>query len=579
MRKNNYTLILRVFIMAFVLNCFSIMPAYAESGKTNISGKIMTFDKKSDYVLAEALSTADTVETATYGDFFIEANITDVSFKDGMPSYGIGSGDISLFYNYGDDILNADINTWHLSEDKSKKANEMKLDSNILKGAYIVQTSTDGINWVNSDSKTNIFSDVPVRTDAIYTTTEVQLNNGCYYRVIILYELRMKVGENKILFITTDKYDYKKVAEVYEFYAYNANTITPETTNTYTLGSKVRVEDFDSYSGQEPIDEDDPHRGWDLGEFYVSGYTADIKDKNDNVVFLKNVGDKVTLWFKLEQNINALNGNEDLSITADKKGYDQYFEQGPMNFGKGALFIRHTDRFNNKTDVIKYTNFLQANALVDADTKVQLFEEGDYEIALDYEITNDKLINKKAHYRIFFKFSVRNGNCMVYPFDVVTGSELTNSSITENGFRLDLAKSKYLKVNVKRETLREGADGLVEDIRFNGPAKDGAEYTDEGIYTITVTNEYTEQTTVKKIYVGTNELLRAHVTTGLAVSEIKNLVAEGAVINEDGTLKLLGEEEDIAPEIVTPDNSEDAVKQEVITESETEKDSWWKVWS
>lgn len=257
--------------MAFVLNCFSIMPAYAESGKTNISGKIMTFDKKSDYVLAEALSTADTVETATYGDFFIEANITDVSFKDGMPSYGIGSGDISLFYNYGDDILNADINTWHLSEDKSKKANEMKLDSNILKGAYIVQTSTDGINWVNSDSKTNIFSDVPVRTDAIYTTTEVQLNNGCYYRVIILYELRMKVGENKILFITTDKYDYKKVAEVYEFYAYNANTITPETTNTYTLGSKVRVEDFDSYSGQEPIDEDDPHRGWDLGEFYVSG--------------------------------------------------------------------------------------------------------------------------------------------------------------------------------------------------------------------------------------------------------------------------------------------------------------------
>ena len=70
---------------------------------------------------------------------------------------------------------------------------------------------------------------------------------------------------------------------------------------------------------------------------------------------------------------------------------------------------------------------------------------------------------------------------MVYPFDVATGSELTNSSMTENGFRLDLAKSRYLKVNIKREVLKDSPDGLVEDTRFNGPAKDGAEYTDEGI--------------------------------------------------------------------------------------------------
>lgn len=214
-------------MITLVLICLSVFPAYAETGKADISGQIVTFDNKSDYVFEEAVSTFDTADTETYGDFFIQGNIADVSFKDGMPAYGIGSGDISLFYNYGDDILNADIDVWHLYEDKSNKAISTKLDSDILKGAYIVQTSIDGINWVTSDSETNIFSDVPVRTESIYITTEVQLNNGCYYRVIVLYQLRMKTGETKILFITKDNYEYKKVAEVYQFYAYDVNMVTP----------------------------------------------------------------------------------------------------------------------------------------------------------------------------------------------------------------------------------------------------------------------------------------------------------------------------------------------------------------
>lgn len=151
---------------------------------------------------------------------------------------------------------------------------------------------------------------------------------------------------------------------------------------------------------------------------------------------------------------------------------------------------------------------------------------------------------------------------MVYPFDIVTGSELTNSSMTENGFRLDLAKSRYLKINLKREVLKDSADGLVEDTRFNGPAKDGAEYTDEGIYTITVHNEYTGQLTTKRIYVGTNNVLRAHMTTGLSIPEINDLVAQGATISTDGTIQLASvvppaeptEDPPIEPE--NPDDSE-----------------------
>lgn len=130
-----------------------------------------------------------------------------------------------------------------------------------------------------------------------------------------------------------------------------------------------------------------------LGNFFVSGYTAKTVDSAGDMVFLKNVGDRVTLWFRLNQSIDALNGKDNLSITADTSGYDQQFQTERMNFGRGVLIIRYTDHNNNKSKPTIYTNYLEANVSVGADTKVQLFEEGDYEVALDYEVTEDKLID------------------------------------------------------------------------------------------------------------------------------------------------------------------------------------------
>lgn len=84
--------------------------------------------------------------------------------------------------------------------------------------------------------------------------------------------------------------------------------------------------------------------------------------------------------------------------------------------------------------------------------------------------------------------------------------------------------------------LSEGATGLTEDVRFNRPAREGDQYTDEGIYTITVSNRYTGQQTTKQIYVGTNKLLLAHIVTGLSIQEIRDQIAKGAQIAEDGTI-------------------------------------------
>ncbi len=541
--------------------------ARAADGRAEVAGQLYTFDGESHYEFSSAETSEETDGENTCGVFSVSGSFTEAGSQGGVPAFEVTEGNLSLYYTHGDGLLNAAEESWHLVEDKSKKLDTMTLEEKIGKGAILLQTSKDRLTWVDHTVITDAFEASPSRTGALCATSEVELLNGCYYRLIVAYELARKTGERTYLFISRDEYEYRKCVEVYEFYACTdsgaAGTAAPE--QRYQLGSRVKVSDGDNYTGEESIGQDDIHYGWELGEFYVSGFTERKSSGDGSMTFLKNVGDRVTLWFHLNQNINAIGGDEDLSITADTEACDQYFETDTMDFGRGTLIIRYTDYNNVTEEPVIYTNYLEANATAGADTRVQLFEEGDYEVALDYEVTRDKLMDKVEHYRIFFRFSVRNGNCMVYPFDVETGSELTNSSMTENGFRLDLAKSRYLTINIKREVLAESADGLVEDTRFNGPARDGAEYTEEGIYTITVHNQYTNQLTVKKIYVGTNDVLRAHMTTGLSIPEINELIEQGATIAEDGTIELAA----ALPEEEPPEETE-VEEETAVPEAELE---------
>ena len=561
-KKKRYMQISTMILCVVALTTLYSVNAFAKSEKNAVVGKVYEFDKNDDYDISESDKFSSTDKVETYGEFSLLGNIGNISEKNGVPAYEVTSENLDLYYTYSDALLKAEEKKWHLISDNGKKLAGNKLDKKILKGAIIIQTSKDRKNWTDIKCLTNAFEDEPVRTEAMYKTTDVQILNGCYYRIIVAYKTEKLEKIKKIAFVPVKDYEYKKIAEVYEFYAYSPSTEqeVSESEQTYALGKKTRAKEFDGYSGSSEIDKKDIHYNWDIGQFFVSGFTDKVKESDGNVVFLKNVGDKVTLWFNLKQNINELNGDKDLKITDDTEGYDQYFETERTDFGKGTLIIRYTDYNNNSSEPQIYKNYLEANTSVGADTKVQLFEEGDYEVALDYEVTSDQLIDKVGHYRIFFTFSVRNGNCMVYPLDVSTGSELTNSSMTENGFMLDLAKSRYLQINVKREVLTDSADGLVEDTRSNAPARDGEKYTEEGIYTITATNQYTNQKTTKKIYVGTNNLMKAVMTSGLSIEEINKLISEGATIDDEGTLTLAGESEVVDSSDRTISSSENVEK-------------------
>lgn len=274
------------------------------------------------------------------------------------------------------------------------------------------------------------------------------------------------------------------------------------------------------YSEDNPIEESDPHFGWSLGSFYISGFTSVQRDDGD-ITFLKTADDTIALHFRLDQDINCLDGNNNLCISDDTDGYDELLgvKKSSNGFGRGTLIVRQTNYQNAQSQPQVYVDFLTGLSM-GANTDIQLFEEGDYEVVLDYEVRQDNrllgvipALPTYQNYSIRFSFSVRNGNAMAFLFDAETGDELTNSSIAENGFVIDLARSRYLEINVQREMLSENGDELVEDVRYNGPARDGERYTEPGIYTITVTNPTTSQTTEKVICVGDDQVLRAYATT------------------------------------------------------------------
>lgn len=329
--------------------------------------------------------------------------------------------------------------------------------------------------------------------------------------------------------------------------------------NKYYYDKVVNTGLDNGYSESNSIKEGDPHFGWKLGRFVVSGFTSRAGD--DVPVFLKNSDDQVELSFQLNQSIDSLNGDDKRKISGDGNGYDEYFGIPKTDFGHGALITKHTDYQNASTEPTVSTEYL-SSVKVGANTHIDMYEEGDYEVALDYEIESPGLLPFRPaynNYRIFFKFKVRNSNTMMFLFDTATNNELFNGSVTSSGFRIDMAGSHYLDVSVKREVLNSTGDGLTEDVRFNKTSTDGAVFEDEGIYTVTVKNPNTgEEATTKRIYVGTNDAMKASVANNMTLAEAQERIAEGATVADDGSFRPASKKTDASANEVSGKNGDAA---------------------
>lgn len=539
-KNRRFLVVIAALVMTVSLIYIPSVPTYADETAVPIAGTVYEFGEKGNYELTNGTVSS---EINPIGTLSISGDLVQTDSVGGVDVYTAKSGSVSVYYKYTL-APQEDETKWHVVDDNGKKIDGSSLSGKIAKGAILIQTSKDGVKWVDETNVINVFAGTNTAYDPIYTTKTIQLVNGCYYRIIVAYKIGRLLEKGKVLVFNTEKYEYNKIAEVYEFYLSDGKNATQvDNSRQKTLGETVRTNENKGYTGQKAIDIKDPHYGWELGQFFVSGYTRDTQDNNHNPVFLKNVGDQITLWFNLKQDIDMLNGNESLEIAADKDGYDQYFQTAKTNTGRGMLIIRYIDEQGVKHEPEIYTNYLAANVSTSADTIVKLFEEGDYEVALDYRVKNTprkikdiEVVPEYSDYRIFFKFSVRNGNCMVFPFDIVTGDELANSTITENGFRLDMARSRYLNIDVQKSVVSKGTDGYVEDVRFNRPAKDGDSYEDEGIYVFDVKNLYTGEHTTKTIYVGSTNYMKALAVNNYTVAQLNEELKKGKKIQSDGTL-------------------------------------------
>lgn len=201
----------------FAYSVFALV-TFETTANAEVYGRIYEFEKDSHYEFSDSKDFVSSENADTYGTFSISGEVYDVTTRDGLTEYEVAEGNLQLFYYCDKALLDVDEDVWHLTDDKSKKIDNLKLDKSIRKGAIIIQTSRDRLNWVNVASVTDAFNDNSNRTEPIYETVDMQLINGCYYRMIVAYEQCIRTEDSNILFINTDKYQYRKIAEVYEFY-------------------------------------------------------------------------------------------------------------------------------------------------------------------------------------------------------------------------------------------------------------------------------------------------------------------------------------------------------------------------
>ena len=241
--------------------CFVLVlvpkPVYAEESFLEVIGSVFEFDKKSSYEITDAAGAVQSRHDNTYGKFSVQAEMAGIKEEDGMLKVGVRGGTVGFYYSYGDGALYEDARSgdWVLMKDTGKKIDGMKMDSKIGKGTILLQSSEDGSSWNTVLTQTDAFEETPYRAHPIYSANIERFAQGSYFRVIVVYKEQRLTETKKILFFDIDKYEYRKKAEVYEFYLYEANideTLLHDIESQAASGAGILEEAADAADAAEP---------------------------------------------------------------------------------------------------------------------------------------------------------------------------------------------------------------------------------------------------------------------------------------------------------------------------------------
>ena len=520
--------------------------AYDDEGDLYLQGTVYEYDADRDYKVSSNFYMGRTSELETLGQLSVSGKMT-ASGSGKIPVLELdGSDTFTMSYTFCNALFNDDRFNWHIIDDSCPQVDGVNLGGRIGTGAVIIETSYDRENWTVADKYLDILKIPEGSFDTrSYTADSMQLLEGCYFRVIVAYKLEIQVNDKKFWFIDTSDKDRKRVAEVYEFYAQSSDTEKKSVVaneNRLPVGTLYAAGDHSGCSGSVQPGSGDIHSGWDMGNFYLSGYSQVI----DNDMLIKSPNEAVSLWFSLAQfDLDRLHGDSDLSIEADTDGTDSYFGISGADFRRGALIIRRTDKNGTVGEPQIMADFLGSVEAPFTDNLIQVFDEGDYEVALDYRINKDSfLFDKQYDYRIFFKFRVRSSGCSVDLYDTFTGDPLEEDPYcTENGFRLTSPSSEYLNLRVSLSQWMKKENGYTETNLFDRAPGQDEEFTEEGIYTVTAVNPNTDplgnEPFTRRIYVGRDEVIRAYASgknPDMTVNMIAECLENGGTVDEDGTV-------------------------------------------
>ena len=128
----------------------------------------------------------------------------------------------SVPFSYIDLTLNSETkekdHSWYIASDSAKSIESYDFGSSIKYGGIIVQKSSDASAWTTAYRGTDMFENCGGNVKNFYTASRSDLNNGCYYRVVIAYKTARKTRDQKFVFIDTSEYEETWQVETYVIY-------------------------------------------------------------------------------------------------------------------------------------------------------------------------------------------------------------------------------------------------------------------------------------------------------------------------------------------------------------------------
>ena len=183
-----------VIMLLFISSMFCLTNVYGKEKKEQVTGKLYEFGDKSKYEISNS-KVSKSVDPL--GSFSISGDFKIIE-SDDTPRYDVRKDQLKVFYSVDKKILEREMDQWHLCDDDEKVVDGIKLENKIKKGVMIIQTSLDGTKWITDSIETDVFTSKYDSSKKLYETKDIQLVNGCYYRVIIAYQLEIVNGTKKI---------------------------------------------------------------------------------------------------------------------------------------------------------------------------------------------------------------------------------------------------------------------------------------------------------------------------------------------------------------------------------------------